>query len=194
MHDIRLQRADQAEAEIGGDPGDRREADGIVVPVAAVGADIGIAGALIKIRRFQHQEIEAPGAALQKPRIATEEAVEDVHRLRALERGEHGRIARHQRRDMDALGRQRGRERADDIGEPSGLDQRIDLGGDGEDVERAHLRASSIGWVIRQMPFSVRRKRLASKSGSSPTTRPSGICTRESTTTLRSRAERPTSA
>ena len=34
---------------------------------------------------------------------------------------------------------------------------------------------SIIGWVIRQMPLSVRRKRLASSSGSSPTTRPSGI-------------------
>lgn len=44
---------------------------------------------------------------------------------------------------------------------------------------------SIIVCVIRQTPFSVRRKRFASSSGSSPTTRPSGMTTRLSMTTLR---------
>ncbi len=54
------------------------------------------------------------------------------------------------------------------------------------------LRRSIIGWVIRQMPPSLRRKRSASSSGSSPTTSPSGMVTAASITTLVSRAERPT--
>ena len=85
-----------------------------------------------------------------------------VHRLRrVLERRQHRGIARQQRADRDALRRQRGRQRAGDVGEPAGLDQRIDLRGDGQDAERRHAsRRSIIGWVIRQMPFSVRRKRL----------------------------------
>ena len=47
-----------------------------------------------------------------------------------------------------------------------------------------------MGWVMRQTPLSLRRKRLASSSGSSPTTRPSGILTPRSTTTRLSRAPR----
>ena len=52
---------------------------------------------------------------------------------------------------------------------------------------------SSIGWVTRQTPCSVRRKRWASSSGSSPITRPGGIFTPRSTTTRLSRACRPIS-
>jgi hypothetical protein len=50
---------------------------------------------------------------------------------------------------------------------------------------------SSIACVIRQMPFSVRRKRRASLSGSSPTSSPSGMVTPRSITTSLSFAPRP---
>ena len=53
---------------------------------------------------------------------------------------------------------------------------------------------SIIGSVMRQMPLSVRRKRAASCSGSSPTTSPSGILTPRSMMTRRRRAPRPISA
>ena len=56
------------------------------------------------------------------------------------------------------------------------------------------ISRSIIGWVIRQIPLSVRRKRAASCSGSSPTTRPSGMQTPRSMMTRRSRAPRPISA
>ena len=65
--------------------------------------------------------------------------------------------------------------------------------GTGQSAEGHASSRSTIGCVIRQMPLSVRRKRRASKSGSSPTTRPSGIHTPRSTMTFVSRADRPIS-
>ena len=69
----------------------------------------------------------------------------------------------------------------------------VDVGrvflGEQRDLHRSS--ASIIGWVTRQTPRSVRRNRLASNSGSSPTTRPSGMRTPRSTTTFFSRACRP---
>ena len=52
---------------------------------------------------------------------------------------------------------------------------------------------SSIGCVIRHTPAALRRKRCASRSGFSPTTRPSGMRTPRSMTTFVSRADRPIS-
>jgi hypothetical protein len=75
--------------------------------------------------------------------------------------------------------------------EPAGLDQ-ISAAAEGGLAGHARI-LSIIGRVMRKAPRSVRRKRLASSSGSSPTTSPSGICTPRSMTTFFSRAERPTS-
>ncbi len=52
---------------------------------------------------------------------------------------------------------------------------------------------SIMGCVIKTRPLAVLRKRLASFSGSSPTTSPAGITTPRSMTTSRSRAPRPIS-
>src|SRR5262249_13197759 len=60
------------------------------------------------------------------------------------------------------------------ISQASGLHERIKLGNDRENF---HVSLSIIGCVIRQTPLSVRRKRLASSSGSSPTTSPEGMRT-----------------
>ena len=48
------------------------------------------------------------------------------------------------------------------------------------------------GLVMSVTPVSLTRNHLASSSGSSPTTRPSGMCTPRSITTLDSRAWRAT--
>ena len=114
--------------------------------------------------------------------------------LRAAQRNDGG-IARNERAHRYALACQRGRQCADHIGQAAGLDQRIDLGGDCENAQRLHLpNRSIIGCVIRQMPRAVRRKRLASSTGSSPTTSPAGICTpRVDDDVCVSRAPRPIS-
>ena len=58
----------------------------------------------------------------------------------ASEPVQHGRIARHQRAHLDALLRQRRRQRADHIGEAAGLDQRKDLRGDRENLQGVERR------------------------------------------------------
>src|SRR5208283_781945 len=55
------------------------------------------------------------------------------------------------------------------------------------------FRSFSICWVIRVMPLSERRKRLASRAGSSPTTRPVGMTQPLSITAFLMREWRPSS-
>ena len=63
-----------------------------------------------------------------------------------------------------------------DIGKATRLDDRIDFRGDRKNAKRHHaFSLSIIGCVMRQMPSGVIRNRFASSSGSSPTTKPSGI-------------------
>lgn len=135
----------------------------------------------------------APGAAREDARTPAEEFFIGKHRLRTLERRPDRRVAGNERTHPDAEGAHRRRQRARDIGEAARLDERIDLRGDAEDRDHAaFVSLSIIGWVIRQMPLSVRRKRRSSSCGSSPTTRPSGIRTPRSTTTFFRCAPRPT--
>ena len=146
------------------------------------------------MRRVEHQQIE-PGAArgeqARRPAVQPREVVDG---LGAAQRVDHRRVAGDQRVGVDAVARQRRGQRADDIREAAGLDQRIDLGRDRKDAQALHFgRRSIIGCVMRHTPRSVRRKRAASTSGSSPTTSPSGIFTPESTITSVSLACRPIS-
>ena len=102
-------------------------------------------------------------------------------------------ISGHQGPRFDVVRSQHGRERADDVGKPPRLDDRIDFGGDRKNAKRRHASSLSIiDCVMRVMPRGVVRNRFASSSGSSPTTRPSGIRTPRSITTFFNRARRPT--
>ncbi len=173
----------------------RSEAECIVGPIPAIWSYIGVARPGIQMRGVEHQQVEPFGLAGEQMRGAAEQIRERLHYVRPAEFFEHGRIAGDQGTHRDALGGQRRRQRTSHIGEPAGLDQGVDFRCYREQLEgRRHvLSRSIIGWVIRQTPRPVRRKRLASASGSSPTTSPSGICTPRSMTTLVSRAERPIS-
>src|SRR6516225_4197508 len=120
---------------------------------------------------------------------------------RALKHGDrpakgvqYGGVAGHERAGVHLFGLQRERKCANDVGEASSLDQRVDFRSDRKDANRSHAFSPSIiGWVIKQMPPGVVRNLSASRSGSSPTTSPSGMRTPRSTTTFRNRACRPTS-
>src|SRR6266700_4439389 len=145
------------------------------------------------MRRIEHEQVEVPmGAAEQAGRSAKEiRYVAEYFRRR--QRLDDIGISRHQGPRFDVIGSQRGRERADDIGKASRFDDRIDFGSDGKNAKWRHASSLSIiGWVIRVMPCAVVRNRLASNSGSSPTTRPSGMWTPRSITTFFNRAPRPT--
>src|SRR5215471_8686349 len=110
----------------------------------------------------------------------------------------HGRVARQERLDLDAEWRERAWQSPDHVGEAAGLDQRKGLRRDRQDAQIAHAVSAAsrliMGMVMRQMPLSVRRNLCASSTGSSPTTRPSGICTPRSMTTFFKRTRWPISA
>ena len=80
--------------------------------------------------------------------------------------GQDGRIARHQGGRLRASSRERRRQGAHDIGQAAGLHQREDFRArrPGRGSSQRSSR-SIIGWVIRQMPRSVRRNRRASSIG-----------------------------
>ena len=194
VHHVRPISVDLTLCEQRRDARQRGEAERIVGPIPTIGPAIRIAIARIEMRRVDDEQVEPCRLRRHDARRAAEQIVQRGDRHAAFQRIQYPRIARHQRTHRDALRGERARQRAGDIGEATGLDQRKDLRDHREDVDRRHHpNRSSIGWVIRQTPCSVRRKRCASASGSSPTTSPSGIRTPRSTMTLRRRAERPMS-
>src|SRR5579872_1837829 len=181
-------------SDAGADPGERCEAQGIVGPGLAARLAIGIAFARIEMRRIEHEKLGTGRGAGQEARGPAEELGIGMDLLRPVQRRQDRGIARHQRAHAYALRRQCAGQGGDDVAEPARLDQGIDLGSDRQNVELAHRASLSImGWVIRQIPCSVRRNLWLSSSTSSPTTRPAGIRTPRSTTTLVNRTDRPTS-
>ena len=163
VDDVGGEGGDLAGADIGGGAPERGKTLPVVGPVVAVRAEIGIARPVEEVRRIHHDEAEAGRLAGDQPRLAPEEPGVAMHGLRLLERRHDRGIARHHDAHVDVVRLQRRGKRADDIGEAAGLDQRKNLGGDGEDGDHSMLLI--IIWVMRQTPLSVRRKRLASSYG-----------------------------
>ena len=65
MNDFGDETLDRAAADVGADARQRGEALGVVGPVEAVGAEIGIARPVVEMRRFEHEEVE-PGRAARR--------------------------------------------------------------------------------------------------------------------------------
>ncbi len=192
VQDIRLECADRSKSDVGADPREGREATRIVRPVGSVWAKVRIAGAVEEMRRIQREDIEPRGPSGEDARRRAKEVrifVSDIGIAKlVLDRG----IGWDQRPHVDVLAHDRARESAGYVGEAPGLDERKHLRRDRQNLNGAHrVSFSIIGPVIRVTPLSVRRKRLASSAGSSPTTRPSGIFTSLSITTLLRRTCRP---
>ena len=193
MHHVGHEGRNEAVADIGRDARQRGEPHAIVRPVDAVGRHVGVARPCVEMRHVEHEQIEAVMRGGEQTPWSAEIIRPAPDFVGSRQHPHHVGIARHQRAHLDAMRLQRDRQRARDIGEAAGLDDGIDFGGDREDANRRHvLSLSSIGWVMSEMPCSVVRKRLASNSGSSPTTSPSGISTPRSITTFFKRAPRPT--
>src|SRR3712207_3364068 len=96
-----------------------------------------------------------------------------MENLDAVQGLQHGRIAGNERENRHGLPSKGGRKGSGDVGQSACFDDGKDLGRNGQNLQRPHpANLSIMGLVIRQMPFSVRRKRWASSSGSSPTTSP----------------------
>ena len=192
MDDIRHEDLDPSRSHIGSGTRQGGEPHPVVGPVLAVRPQIAIAGAIEEMRRLDRQEIETMRLSCQNAHFAAKEIVVMMDGLRLLERRRDRRIDGQHHPHLDAVMLERRRQGAHHIGKPTGLHQRKHLRCDSQYFR--HFWAASlsiIGWVMRQTPVSVRRNRFASSSGSSPTTRPSGISTPRSMTTRRSLAPRP---
>ena len=186
VHDIGAEIAEVGLAKVGGDARERREALRVVGIIKAVGAQIRVAGAVVEMRRVEHVELEVARPAEQHARAAAEQLRMLAHGFGRLELRHHAGIARHERAHQRARARHRVGQGARDVREAPGLDERIDLRRDGEDLQNGHyFRRSSIALVMSVTPSSVRRNRRASSSGLSPTMRPLGMTQPRSITTLR---------
>ena len=198
MYDVERIAARSATTNLGRRISEGAKALGVVAPIRAMRILIWTAGTSIEVRRVQDQQREPGRLGRDQCRRSAEQILPAVHDLGAGQPIHDLRITWQQGGDGDAERRQREGQRTGDIREAAGLDQREDFGRDRQDAQIAHAarrwRLLIIWVVIRQMPFSVRRKRRASSSGSSPTTRPSGMCTPRSTTTFFSRTCWPISA
>ena len=192
VNDLRPERIDRSEANIRPDARERREPLGVVGPAEPVGAKVGIAGPVVEMRSVDGEQLEARRGAGEDARRPAKQIGVSVRRLGVGELGHHRRVGGHEGPHLDPFAGERRGQRADHVGKAPGLDERKDLRSDGENFQLAHCASLSIiGWVIRVTPLSVRLNCLASSSGSSPTTRPSGMRTSLSMTALTSRTLRP---
>ena len=78
MEDGGRERRNGAAADVGRGEGQRGEAPPVVRPVLAVGAEIGIAGAVEEVRRVEDDEVETGRLARDERRGAAEEIVDSV--------------------------------------------------------------------------------------------------------------------
>ena len=126
---------DQAGPDPRRDEAQRAETGAVVRPFRPVGRQIRIAGPIVEMRGVDGEEVE-PSRPAGEDACRAAEQVGDLGRDRGtVERTHHGGIAGHQGADRDALARQRGRQRADDVGETARLHQRGHLGHDGQDLD-----------------------------------------------------------
>ena len=169
------------------------EAASVVGPIRATRIAVRPAFAREKRGRVEHEQLVFADLARQQPRRFAQQRIPAVDHAQLARLGEDGRIAGQHRRYRHPVRCQRAGQRAGNVGEAAGLDQRHRFRRDREDGQvrgECHNR-SIMSLVIRHTPLSVRRKRRASSTGSSPTTRPSGMRTPESMITFDSRALRP---
>ena len=162
-------------------------------PIAAVLVDVEAARSHIEMRRIEHEEIEAGGRRREKPRRTTRRVGEVMHRRQCARAcparpDNPARVCASRRPARPAPREARRRHRRARRSSRAGRSPRRRREPAYAMQTALEASRSIIGCVIRQMPLSVRRKRCASRSGSSPTTRPSGMRTPRSTTTLASRA------
>ena len=160
----------------------RCKALGVIRPVLAIRPQIGIARAVIEMRRIKHKQVEPFNLPPQQPSGPSEKRINRMGNLVSFKRLHHGRIARHECDDLDVEFGQGSRQRTRHISQAAGFHQRKHFRCNAQYFHSG--RFAIMARVIRQTPLSVRRKRFASAMGSSPTTSPSGMTTPRSITTF----------
>ena len=188
MEQVEPQPFRRAAGDVGGCPAERGEAAPVVRPVTPGIVAIGAPRTVEQVRGIEHQQ----AISGQQPRRTAEQLGPLVRGAwPPAELAQHVAIAGDQRGHGHTVRRKRARQRAGDVGQSPGLDIGHRLGGDREDRQGHPSSRSIIALLIRHTPLAVRRNRLASSTGSSPTTSPSGMRTPVSRITRDSFALRP---
>ena len=138
VHEIGQELRHHPHGDVGGGAAERAEAAPVVRVVGAARVAIGAAGTVVERRAVDDDELEPLDLGGEEPRGHAEQRRIVIDDAGVPELRHHRRIAGDERAHLDAAPRQRRRQRAGDVGQPAGLDQRIDLGGDREDPHQAH--------------------------------------------------------
>ncbi|OIQ68650.1 hypothetical protein GALL_497540 [mine drainage metagenome] len=173
-------------------PAQQGEAAVIVGKRLALCVFVGGAGPAVQRRRINHvgHQIQTGQTALAQQQSLTPGRTQLGQHRAGAQISQNRRKAGQQDAHIAALGSQGPGQRAGHIGQPSGLEQGVNLGTNLQYVQLCiafYESRASMSRVISTTPLSVRSKRCASSSASSPTTKPSGRSQPRSTTTLRKR-------
>ena len=141
VDEIRTPVAVPAHADLGGHPRQEAVAAVIVLPVAPVRAEIGVARAAVEVGGVQHDQVEAGGPAQEQADRPAHGVVESDRPVLALDAGKHRGIAGYERANLDPQCCQGTGQGTRHVGEPAGLDQRVDLRGDRQDPHGVSLPA-----------------------------------------------------
>ncbi len=149
VHDIGNELRDCAMANGRRGMRKRGETKRVVAPHVAARVRVGTAIARIEMRCVEHEPIAIAHVRRKHARRPAMQIAERVHRRRIANRRHHRRIAREQRAHGDVLGSERRGQRADDVGETAGLDQRKRFRGDGENAQATQLRALNFAEAVQ---------------------------------------------
>ena len=78
VDDLGHEGGDRAEPDLRANPRERGEAAGVVRPVKSVGAQVGVAGAVVEMRRVDRKQIETLCLAGKHARGSAEQ-IDDIH-------------------------------------------------------------------------------------------------------------------
>ena len=146
VHDVGPVSVDQSLSKLLRHARQCGEAEWVVVPIRAVGSAVRITVARVEMRGIDREQVQPRCLRGHDARRTTEQIVQRGNHDPAIERVQHLRIARYHRTHGHTLRGKRARQCTGDIGETTCLDQRKNLRGHREDVERRHyLKRSSIG-------------------------------------------------
>ena len=143
MQDVIITAGYHAAGKICAGTRQRSEALPVIRPVAPIGPHIGPAAALEQGGRIEHQEGMAVQVGFQNAGRHADERVITVDMDRVRQMLAQCRIARDQRGNGDAMGRQRARQGGHDIGQPTCLDQWINFRRDRENLDHAGISLCS---------------------------------------------------
>jgi hypothetical protein len=134
MNDVGRPVRQCALGDIGGGAAERGKTQPVVGMISICGVGIGTAVSVKQIGRVKNEILTPSIVQVSDGGADAKEIVKPDQRHRITEFGHDLLVARKQNLHVDAVSRQCGGQGAGDIGETTGLDQRVDFRGDRKDL------------------------------------------------------------